>query len=275
MVAGDVGARSQPMGAKEVSPAVRWNRCLYPGYAERARTNRWLAGLAWMVPLHTSIPFLLELEMAFVRLGGALVKRRFRNACGLRVQLGCGQNGKPGWVNLDRRRYPGVNCVYDCRRSLPFPDGSVQALYAEHFLEHLDYTEEVPEFLMECARVLAPEGTLRLVVPDMGAYLRAYSLPVDEAWERFRQLRPLGAGGLDPAYECHYRTRMELINTVISQGHQHRFAYDYEQLHYVLSQYPFRDIEQSTFAISRSAALANMDSLKRASESLYVEATRA
>ena len=46
---------------------------------------------------------------------------------------------------------------------------------------------EVRAFLPECLRCLQPKGVLRLVVPDVGEYLRAYSGP----WEVLADMRPL------------------------------------------------------------------------------------
>ncbi len=69
---------------------------------------------------------------------------RYKDASDLLVNLGAGNKGKPGWVNVDSYPFTGINCVYDCRKHLPFPDESVKGIFCEHFFEHIDYTEEVP-----------------------------------------------------------------------------------------------------------------------------------
>jgi predicted SAM-dependent methyltransferase len=51
-------------------------------------------------------------------------------------------------------------------RDLPFPDGSAEAVYAGHVLEHIEY-HEVGAALTEIRRVLQPGGRLGVVGPDM------------------------------------------------------------------------------------------------------------
>ncbi len=90
-------------------------------------------------------------------------------------------------MDQSRRRFPSGRIFWDCRSGLPFSDGVVAAIYSEHFFEHLDLESEACPFLRECLRCLQPRGVLRIVMPDAGAYLRAYSGP----WERLAEMRPL------------------------------------------------------------------------------------
>jgi predicted SAM-dependent methyltransferase len=85
-------------------------------------------------------------------------------AAPLRLHLGCGQAPIPGWVNIDVQALPGVDRVLDVRDGLPYRD--VAAIYAEHFLEHLDVAEGLA-CLAECRRVLAPDGILRISTPNL------------------------------------------------------------------------------------------------------------
>jgi predicted SAM-dependent methyltransferase len=80
-----------------------------------------------------------------------------------------------------------VNCIYDCRRDLPFADASATVIFTEHFFEHIDYCEEVLVFLSECWRVLEPGGVIRIAVPDAEKYIRAYC---SEGWEELARGRP-------------------------------------------------------------------------------------
>jgi predicted SAM-dependent methyltransferase len=82
----------------------------------------------------------------------------------LRLHLGCGQAPIPGWINIDVQQLPGVDRVLDVRRGLPFE--SVAAIYGEHFLEHLELVEGLA-CLVECRRVLAPDGILRISTPNL------------------------------------------------------------------------------------------------------------
>ena len=51
------------------------------------------------------------------------------------LHVGCGDQRLEGWVNIDRQELPAVDHIADVTRGLPF--AGAEALYAEHFLEHL------------------------------------------------------------------------------------------------------------------------------------------
>jgi predicted SAM-dependent methyltransferase len=244
---------------------------LFPHYGRDVAQMTGLRKLAYtLVPRHTLFPFWLELHTTWMRLRTRRAYRQYMHARDLLVNLGAGDQGKPGWVNVDAVRSPGINCVYDCRTALPFPDDSVRGIFCEHFFEHLDYTEEVPSFLTACHRVLQPGGVLRLIVPDAERYLRAYC---EGGWQELDRLRQLDAQHADPVFQCVYNTRMELINMVFRQGHQHKFAYDYETMAFLLRRYGFTRVEQQRFGVSLRPELS-IDRADRASESLYVEAVK-
>ncbi len=80
------------------------------------------------------------------------VRRSLASQNGCRVNVGCGKNPIQGWINLDVVSYPGVY-FWDCRSGLPFEDGTVTAIYSEHFFEHDDLETEARPFLRECLRL--------------------------------------------------------------------------------------------------------------------------
>jgi predicted SAM-dependent methyltransferase len=82
----------------------------------------------------------------------------------LRLHIGSGTESLPDWINIDSRKLPGVDVVLDVRRGLPFRD--VEAIYAEHFLEHLTLDEGLA-FLADCRRALSDTGVLRLSTPNL------------------------------------------------------------------------------------------------------------
>lgn len=71
------------------------------------------------------------------------------------------------------RALPDNLMAHDLARGIPFPDDSVDAVYHSHVLEHLD-ADVARVFILECARVLRPGGTIRVVVPDFERACRDY-----------------------------------------------------------------------------------------------------
>jgi predicted SAM-dependent methyltransferase len=244
---------------------------IYPNHAAKVIRESAIRKLLYqIVPRHVAIPVAYELRAAYKRVMGRTVKRRYEHATDLLVNVGAGEEGRPGWVNIDLQALPGINCFYDCRKGLPFPDRSVRAIFCEHFFEHLDYTDEVPYFLSDCHRVLIPGGVIRIIVPDGERYLQAYCQP---GWESLAKLRPLGPDRAD-SYGFSYHTKMELVNVVFRQGHEHKFAYDYETLELLLHKYGFATVVRQAFGRSQLPELC-IDLPTRACESLYVEAQKA
>lgn len=94
------------------------------------------------------------------------------------LNLGCGRRRHPQWTNADLvPSGPDVLAV-DLRRPLPFATASFTAVYAAHVVEHLD-PGEADALLREAARVLAPGGVMRIVVPDLEGIVRAYLSSLD------------------------------------------------------------------------------------------------
>ncbi len=106
------------------------------------------------------------------------------------IQYGCGFAAGHDWENFDAsptlriervpligrflsarfsgnvRRFPDNVRYGDIVAGLPIADGTAQACYASHVLEHLSL-EDCRKALVNTFRMLAPGGTFRLVVPDL------------------------------------------------------------------------------------------------------------
>ena len=73
------------------------------------------------------------------------------------------QTKKKGWTTLDIAGEPDL--LRNIHLGLPFPDNTIDEIYAEHFFEHLN-PDELEFCLKECMRVLKGGGTLKVSVPD-------------------------------------------------------------------------------------------------------------
>ena len=232
--------------------------------------NWFTRNLYKIFPRQILAPLMYELSIVFSTLRLSDISKKYTNATDLLVNLGCGEQGRPGWINVDACAWPTVNCVWDCRKNLPFPNNSVKGIFCEHFFEHLHYKEEVPYFLAECYRVLKSGGVMRIIVPDAGKYLEAYC---QEGWEELSQLRRLDSELTDFFNGEKYQTKMEVINEIFRQGFEHKYAYDYATLELILSQAGFSTVQRQEFAKSFMEEFS-IDYEMRACESIYVEGVK-
>jgi predicted SAM-dependent methyltransferase len=89
------------------------------------------------------------------------------------LNLGCGNTYDARWINLDLVSHSSDVIAFDILQTLPFPDSSIDVVYASHLLEHLA-PHEVPRFMRELFRILKPYGILRIVVPDLEQIVSEY-----------------------------------------------------------------------------------------------------
>lgn len=191
---------------------------------------------------------------------GALQARR-----DLLVNVGCGPETLPGFVNLDLFPVAPDVITWDCRWGLPLAGASARGIRAEHFFEHLETREEAPAFLADAWRVLIPGGVLRIVVPDARRYIEAYLAP---------DRRGFDALGVPDPFPADLPTPLDIVNHVFHQWHEHRWAYDLETLAHRLRHAGFDDVQQMAFGQSLLPELGS-DLAHHAAYSLYVDARKA
>jgi predicted SAM-dependent methyltransferase len=170
----------------------------------------------------------------------------------LKLNLGCGDAIKEGWINVDLFA-PSANLSLDLREPLPFEAGTASFIYSEHFLEHLEFPTEVIGLLRESYRVLAPGGVLRVGVPDAGSLSIAYA---EGDRERFR-------GAWNSRYPDWLGIPMHRLNYCFRQAGEHKYAYDEEILVKAFRDSDFKEVRRSEF-------IPQLDSESRRDGTLYV-----
>ena len=83
---------------------------------------------------------------------------------GLKVDIGCGRNPRPGFLGLDIEAH-GQQWVRDVRRGLPFADNTVSEVNLSHVLEHVHGGEDLYFFLSEIYRVCHHNAKVYIRVP--------------------------------------------------------------------------------------------------------------
>jgi predicted SAM-dependent methyltransferase len=195
----------------------------------------------------------------------------------LKLNIGCGTSGIPGWVNIDNSptillsRLPFGRRIFrtpdwprdvlraDVRKRIPFLDSSVSYIYSSHTFEHFTYEESLA-VAKECFRVFKPGGILRIVVPDLGMIVRDYLADTSnpKASHRFIGRLLLTSG----------------VRDVIHSGAHHKQMFDGASLVHLLREAGFASPAVSAFGSSRIPDIANIDLESRRRESLYVESVR-
>jgi predicted SAM-dependent methyltransferase len=200
----------------------------------------------------------------------------------VKVNLGCGLQVAPGWVNIDGSlnaliaaaphwmcslayKFSGANAFYskeyycstlqnnlfihhNLAYGIPLQNEVADFIYSSHFLEHLDQASG-QRLMEECFRVLKPGGVLRIAVPDL-----------EYAWEMYRR-----------------GEKERMIHDFFFTGEggglgQHRYAYDYQMLSTLLHDVGFNQVERSDFQEGATPDLQFLDN--REDYTLFVEARR-
>jgi predicted SAM-dependent methyltransferase len=154
-----------------------------------------------------------------------------RHAGRVRVNIGSSESLLPGWLNGDIWPIPGA--VYlDALQRLPFADGSVRFINAEHFIEHLDL-DDGRRFLVEARRVLADDGVLRLTTPNLERLMAMY----------LGSAEPTGDRLLMHHRTVHGRPAADLCSWFNDHMHLwgHRYLYDPPTLDRLLAETGFGD----------------------------------
>jgi hypothetical protein len=88
-----------------------------------------------------------------------------------RLNLGCGFDLRPGYLNVDLKDFHSPDLVADIRELTMLPPGHYREILAIDCLEHLPRTD-TDRALAEWRRLLAPGGRLYLQVPDLAGIAR-------------------------------------------------------------------------------------------------------
>jgi SAM-dependent methyltransferase len=154
----------------------------------------------------------------------------------------------------------------DISEALPFGDGCVDWVYAEHLIEHVPPPVGIG-WLTEVRRILAPGGLLRITTPDLSKYAQGYVTGDGFFARHRRRLRTTRVGPPMPE-------RRAFMFNQIFYLYGHRWLYDLDELRYVLGRAGFTSpVCACAYRAGARADIAALDSAMRSDETIYVEVT--
>ncbi len=183
-----------------------------------------------------------------------------------RIQVGGGSHRIGGFFNIDI--VPPADLIWDVRESLPLADSSIEFLFSEHFLEHIDYPRSAKRYVAETHRVLQPGGQVVTGVPDAAVVLRGYQQRDEQL---FAEMRERWYGRRNCLGD--FNTYLDLVNYVLRDQDDdnnytaHLWGYDLDKLSSLFTDAGFRKAEPWTF----DSTMANPE---REWASVYVIATK-
>lgn len=91
----------------------------------------------------------------------------------MKLSIGAGTRRIDGFVHVDHDAALAPDLVADIRQPLALADGSVEVILCEEVLTQITPAECVA-FLRDCRRLLRPGGVVRVLMPDLQRFVRAY-----------------------------------------------------------------------------------------------------
>ena len=172
-----------------------------------------------------------------------------------KLQLGCGSNILPSWVNTDFPPKQDGVILLDATKTFPFEDNSFDYVYSEHMIEHISF-EEGASMIKESYRVLKTGGKIRLSTPDLRFLIDLHLNPDKEINKQYI------AWAVDMFWNNRiYLPGMVFNNFVRNWGHT--FIYDKETLTYSMKNAGFQNIESFKIGESNDVDLQNLENETR------------
>lgn len=192
--------------------------------------------------------------------------------------LGCGDLIYPQFLNIGYweglqegviyKNINGTNDTYmlnhDLRRGIPAKDESLDLVYHAHLFEHLSYSEGI-DFLLECRRVLKKNARMRILVPDLELWIKAYASDDLFFFKEYAKI-------LDPKI---YQTKGSIFMGML-HNHDHKCGYDFETLKWVLEFAGFDNVTKKLYADSELDNIKSIEPMNplRIMETLCVECVK-
>ncbi len=161
----------------------------------------------------------------------------------LKLNLGSGKDARPGYVNVDYVKVPGVDMVADLNQRLPWEDSTVDEVLMSHVLEHVD---DPVKLMLEVHRILKKDGVAEIKVPHR-SHSDAYSIYHKHYFDE-HSLDDLCAAGQSAEIACRFEIlelRIYWQHDILSPWHMRKY------LHIDTSRWPWGTPKEVTFKLRR------------------------
>jgi predicted SAM-dependent methyltransferase len=168
-----------------------------------------------------------------------------------KLNLGAGKNPIFGWINADLRPWRKSIVYMNATKPLPLPSQSLNFLYTEHLIEHIEY-EQAHAFLREAFRVLRRGGYMRIATPDLDRILRLKTDALDEVERAYVAWSSLN-------YQPHQDDNPAFAINRMFREYGHRFIYDYRTICGLLVACGFDQVRRGRVGESEHPEMAGLE----------------
>lgn len=164
------------------------------------------------------------------------------------LQIGGGRHAIKDWLNAD---IIAGEIYLNATKKLPFPDESIDFIFAEQFIEHLSYIGG-NFFLNEAFRILKYEGVIRVATPNLDGLIDVYKDQNDNVIQEDVISRHRRNHNPQCQNYCHF------INDIFHLW-GHKFIYNKKTLEETINTAKFKKVEWKIFGKSSYEALKNRE----------------
>jgi predicted SAM-dependent methyltransferase len=185
-----------------------------------------------------------------------------------KLQLGAGSNDLPSWLSSEgfapssftHSLNIASNYIYlDVCQPFPFEDNSLDYIFHEHVVEHLNY-HQAQFMLQECFRILKPGGRIRIATPDLQVFVELYGNQTNSQQKLFLS----DYVRLNSEVWSHDLKHVRNNHAVFVLNHSfrawgHQFLYDFSTLVDTLESAGFSAVERHSPQRSRDDNLSGLE----------------
>jgi SAM-dependent methyltransferase len=84
----------------------------------------------------------------------------------VKLNLGCGNKKRPGFVGVDRYPCEAADLICDVSKGLPFQDDAIDAVHMDNLIEHVS---DIPALMREVVRVSKYRAHITVITPHFSS----------------------------------------------------------------------------------------------------------